>query len=197
MNINTNLIIMNKKTNIILILIVSLTLGCSNESVSNLEESIDEERSSFNGEQSFLPMHIGNYWKNDKNNYVEIIDTLRIQGDLYYKFYRLMGGDSRYISYMRIDSNQNLIESFPDDPDFKYTHAKFDAQIGSTFWTLNDQSVNDLKVTVIVKDSSLRTFELQRSYHTNINAKAIKTYIKGLGYNIYDEVRINGEVFNP
>lgn len=197
MDINTNTTIMKKIINIIIISIVFLTIGCSNESDSPFEE----EEGTFNSEESFLPMHIGNYWKNDENNYIEIIDTLRIQGDLYYKFHQLIGGDMRGISYLRIDSNQNLIERFIDNSnnisDNIFTHAKFDAEIGSTFWTLNDQSVNDFKATVIIKDSTLRTFEFQVIYHPNLNDKHTKTYIKGLGYDVFDEVKINGEIFNP
>ena len=78
----------------------------------------DEDLNGNNGE-SFLPMQIGNYWKNNDDNYTEILDTLRIQGDLYYKFYSLIGGDGILIQYLRIDNEQNLIRSHPDFPDSK------------------------------------------------------------------------------
>jgi hypothetical protein len=145
---------------------------------------------------SFLPMSIGNYWKNNDENYTKITDTLRIQGDLYYKFNSLIGGDAISIAYLRIDENLNLIESYPDNPDFKYIHAKFNAQLGSTFWTIDNQSVNDFKATMIEKEESSRAFEFQRVFHPNAKDKHIVKYIRGLGWNNFKEIKIGEDIFN-
>lgn len=170
---------------IILFAAVIVTFGCSKEdTVPTVYE-----------EESFLPMHIGNYWKIDENNFTQIDDTLRIGGDLYYEFYSLTGGDVLSTQYLRIDDNQNLIETFPKYPDFKFIHAKFDAPLGSTFWTINDESVNDFKVTVKEKAKTLRSFEYQVIYHPNLNDKHTRTFIRGLGWDGYNEVQINGKIY--
>ncbi|WP_405569322.1 hypothetical protein [Winogradskyella sp. Asnod2-B02-A] len=156
----------------------------------------NDDDTSLNSEESFLPMHIGNYWKVDEENFTEIVDTVRIQENLYYKFHSLINGDAFGIQYLRIDDSQNLIESFPNNPNFKYIHAKFNAQLGSTFWTINDQSVNDFKATVIEKENSSRSFEFQRIYHPNLNDTHIKKYIRGLGWNNFNEIKIDGNIFN-
>ena len=136
-----------KELNIFFVLLLILS-SCSND-----------ENSPKVSEESFLPMHIGNYWKLNEENFTKIVDTLRIQGDLYYKFYSLTGGDAVGTEYLRIDDDQNLIGTYPDNPEFKYTDAKFSADPGSTFWTIDDQSVNDFKVTVTEKNKSSRAFE--------------------------------------
>ena len=175
---------MKKYLRIILIGILVLAIGCK-----------EDDEPSYNNEESFLPMHIGNYWKNDEENFTEIIDTLRIEGNLYYKFYSLIGGDGISTQYLRIDENQQLIESYPNSPNDIFIHAKFSADKGSTFWTLNNQSVNDFKVTVLKKENTLRTFEFQRMYHPNANDSHTVTYVKGLGWNNYKEVKIDGTLY--
>lgn len=144
---------------------------------------------------SFLPMTIGNYWKNNEENFTKIIDTLRIQGDLYYKFYSLIGGDGINTQYLRIDDNLNLIETYPDNPDSKYIHAKFNAQLGSTFWTMDNQSVNDFKAKMIEKEESSRAFEFQRVYHPDAKDKHIVKYIKGRGWGGFKEIKIDEAIF--
>ena len=168
-----------------------VAFGCNNNDDPIEETIINPEIS----EESFLPMHIGNYWKNNEENFTEIMDTLRIQGDLYYKFYSLIGGDGFGTRYLRIDENQNLIERYPKYPDSEYLHAKFNAQLESTFWTRNDQSVNDFRVMVTEKHDATRTFEFQRMYHPNAKDKHSVTYIKGLGWGNYKEIQINGDIF--
>ncbi len=175
---------MKKYYRIIVLGIFAITYGCSNDNKPTL-----------NAEESFLPMQIGNYWKNDNHNYVKIVDTLTIQGNLYYKFYSITGGDAIGILYLRIDNEKNLVEAAPEYPDYKYLHAKFNADLGSTFWTINDQSVNDFKVTITKKETSLRTFEFQRVYHPNATDKHSVTYIKGQGWTGYKEIKISGNVF--
>ncbi|GAA3629340.1 hypothetical protein [Flavivirga jejuensis] len=151
---------------------------------------------------SFLPMHIGNYWKYDEDNYTEITDTLRIEGDLYYKFYSLIGGDAVTFQYLRIDTNQNLIQGYPDNPDFKHIHAKFNTSLEDTFWTLNNKSVNDFKATLIEKDDNLRTYAFQRFYKNPEEEKLFVSYIRGLGWNYnfyttsYKQIKIDGEIYN-
>ena len=184
--------------------VIITSLGCSENSelpVDTIEEvelpitiDEDEELNGNNGE-SFLPMHIGNYWKNNDENYTEILDTLRIQGDLYYKFYSLIGGDGILIQYLRIDNDQNLIRSHPDFPDSKSIQAKFNASLGSKFWTRNDQTSNDLRVTVIEKEDTLISFEFQMVYHPILRDTHRKTYIRGLGWNNYNEIKIEDNIY--
>ena len=189
---------------IILIPFLITAYGCSENSeipVHNIEEEElpvigdEDEDSSGNNGESFLPMHIGNYWKINEDNYTEIIDTLRIQGELYYKFYSLIGRDGILIQYLRIDNNQNLIRSHPDYPDHKSIQAKFNASLGSKFWTRNDQTVNDFRVTVIEKEDYLRTFEFQMVYHPILRDTHRKTYIRGLGWNNYNEIKIEDNIY--
>lgn len=163
--------------------------------LSSCSKSDDNSAVNFDN-NSFLPMSIGNYWKNNEENFTKITDTVRIQGDLYYKFYSLIGGDGIGIQYLRIDENLNLIESYPDYPDSKYIHAKFNAPLGSTFWTIDDQSVNDFKATVIEKEESSRAFEFQRVYHPKAKDKHIVKYVRGLGWNNFKEVKIDKEIYN-
>lgn len=181
---------MKKYLSLALMGVLVIAISCNNND-EPIEPIINPDIS----EESFLPMHIGNYWKNNEQNFTEITDTLRIQGNLYYKFYSLIGGDGFGTRYLRIDDEQNLIERDPDYPDSKYIHAQFNAQLGSTFWTINDQSVNDFKTTVIEKEDATRTFELQRVYHPNVKDIHTVTYIKGLGWNNYNEIKINGKLF--
>jgi hypothetical protein len=151
-------------------------------------------------DESFLPMQIGNYWKIDDDNFTEITDTLRIQGEVYYKFYSLIGRDAIGIDYLRIDDEQNLVGSNPDYPNFRYTHAKFDASVGETFWTMGNQSINDFKVTLTEKNDNLRTFEHHRFYQ-NHEEKLFISYTRGLGWNFnyylrdFKEIKINGVVY--
>lgn len=171
--------------------------GCSENSeipVNNIEE-VEVPITGGEAGESFLPMHIGNYWKNNDDNYTEIIDSLRIQGDLYFKFHSLIGGDGILIQYLRIDNDQNLISTHPDYPDSKSIQAKFNASLGSRFWTRNDQTVNDFRVTVIEKEDTLRTFEFQMVYHPILRGTHRKTYIRGLGWNNYNQIKIDGNIY--
>ncbi|MCK0124477.1 hypothetical protein MWU76_08690 [Gelidibacter sp. F2691] len=179
---------MKKYLKLISIGIFISLISCSDSNDSNTSNPIPSN-------DSFLPMSIGNYWKNNEENFTEIRDTLRIQGDLYYEFYSLIGGDGVSIEYLRIDENQNLIGSYPNNPDFKYIHAKFNEQLGSTFWTINDQSVNDFKTTVIEKEDSSIAFEFQRVYHPNAKDKHIVKYVRGLGWNNFNEIKIDEDLF--
>lgn len=143
---------------------------------------------------SFLPMQIGNKWSNDAQNYTEIQDTLRIDKNLYYKFYSLIGGDATAIKYLRIDENNQLLEAFPNDPGHVYLHAKFNANVNDVFYTLNDKTENDYQVKLIEKTDDKRTFELDMVYHPNLKGdKQRITYIKGLGQDDnWKNIRING-----
>lgn len=173
-----------KKLNFLFVLLVIL-FSCSNDDDS---PKVSEE--------SFLPMHIGNYWKLNDENFTEIVDTVRIQGDLYYEFYSLTGGDGVGTKYLRIDDQQNLIGTYPDNPEFTYIDAKFSADLGSTFWTIGDQSINDFKVNVIEKEKSSRAYEFQTVNQPNGDGKHIVKYTWGLGWDDYKEIKINGKLFS-
>lgn len=146
--------------------------------------------------QSFLPMQIGNYWKSDAENYTEIQDTLRIDGKLYYKFYSLIGGDGISTSYLRIDRDNQLLESWPSAPNKVYLSAKFNGNINDTFFTLNDQTVNDNKVTLIEKSDDKITFSFDMIYHPNLKGHPHNiSYIKGQGFaGNWKGLKINGVI---
>lgn len=144
----------------------------------------------------FLPMQIGNYWKKNPQNYTEIQDTLTIDDKLYFKFYSLTGGDAESTSYLRIDENNQLIESWPSEPAKEFIHAKFDGKEKESFFTLNDQTTNDYKVTIINKTDKKITFSFDMIYYPKIKGHPHQiTYIKGQGLADYwSHIKINGNI---
>lgn len=146
--------------------------------------------------QSFLPMQIGNYWKIDPQNYTEIQDTLRIDGKLYFKFYSLVGGDAVSTSYLRIDENNQLLESWPSAAGKEYLRAKFNGKVKDTFFTLNDKSENDNKVTIVAKSDKKITFSYDTIYHPNLKGHPNTiSYIKGQGLeDNWNTIKINGVI---
>jgi hypothetical protein len=150
-----------------------------------------------NSSESFLPMEIGNYWRNGEHTYIEIQDTLRIGSNLYYKFYSLTGGDVYSTTYMRLDAENQLWEGYPTTPGKEYLKAKFNANVGDTFYTLNDQSWNDYQVKFIEKSEDKRVFEMDMVYHPNLKGqKHTVTYYKGKGFEgPWESVRISGVVY--
>ncbi|MNL06390.1 hypothetical protein D3C87_1270240 [compost metagenome] len=145
---------------------------------------------------SFLPLQIGNYWKIDAQNYTEIQDTIRIDGKLYYKFYSLVGGDAVSTAYLRIDENGKLKESWPDATDKEYTRAQFNSNVGDSFYTLNDTTTNDYKVTVVEKTDEKITFSFDMVNHDNLKGKPHQvTYIKGIGLDDnWKSIKIDGKI---
>jgi hypothetical protein len=168
---------------IILILLLLFSVGCTSNKTKD-------------SSQSFLPMQIGNYWKKNVQNYTEIKDTVTIGGALYFKFYSLAGGDAESTSYLRIDENNQLIESWPSEPTKKYIHAKFDGKVKESFFTLNDQTTNDYKVTIINKTDEKITFSFDMIHHPNLKGHPHQiTYIKGQGFDDnWLHMKINGNM---
>jgi hypothetical protein len=146
----------------------------------------------------YLPMKLGNYWKINNSNYKEIIDTVRINGDLFYKFYELTGGDAFTNRYLRIDENGNLIEKYPKYPETTYTHAKFNSKVGEKFWTLGDRSVNDCLVVNTYKKEGIIKFEFDPVNHSKLKgSKNIESYKIGLGFvGNWKEVKIDNTIYN-
>lgn len=146
--------------------------------------------------QSFLPMQVGNYWKMDAQNYTEIQDTMRIDGKLYYKFYSLIGGDAVSTAYLRIDENNHLLESWPEASSKEYTRAMFNSKVGDSFFTLNDHTANDYKVTVIEKSDKKITFSFDMGYHENLKGRPHQvTYMKGVGLEEnWKSIKIDGKI---
>lgn len=146
--------------------------------------------------RSYLPMQIGNYWKNNEQNYTEIQDTLKINGETYYKFYSLIGGDAISITYMRIDKDNQLWESYPSQPHSKYLKARFNGKVNESFFTLNDKSVNDNKVTITEKTDKKMTFSYEMIYHPNLKGQPnAVSYIKGQGFDgDWNSLKINGVI---
>jgi hypothetical protein len=149
------------------------------------------------GSQSFLPMEVGNYWKKDIQNYTEIQDTVRINKKLFYKFYSLIGGDVRLTQYLRIDENNQLVESSPSNPGYQIISAKFDDKLYDHYFTLNDKTVNDQLVTVIEKTAERFTLSVVVVYHPLLSGQIVRTttYIKGVGFEgDWTGLKINGKV---
>jgi len=146
--------------------------------------------------KSFLPMQIGNYWKMDAQNYTEIQDTMRIDGKLYYKFYSLIGGDAVSTAYLRIDENNQLKESWPEATGREYIRAKFNSKVGESFFTLNDRTTNDYKVTVIEKSDKKMSFSFDMIYQDNMKGNPHQvTYIKGQDIDDgWKSIKIDGKV---
>ena len=146
---------------------------------------------------SFLPMQIGNLWYLNGENYTEIKDTVRINNKLFYKFFSLIGGDAFSVSYLRIDEQTRLVESYPTSPLKTYIHANFNANVGYKFFTTGDMEYNDSEVTVVQKSNTEMTFSIDAVYHPNLkgNPHLVK-YIKGKGYpGNWKKVIINGVVY--
>jgi len=145
---------------------------------------------------SFMPMQIGNKWSHGAHSYTEIQDTVRIGKQLYYKFYSLVGGDATDTKYFRIDENNQLLESYPDQPGVVYVHAKFNANVNDVFFTLNDKSTNDYQVKLVEKTANRRTFEFDMVYHPNLKGSTHKvSYLKGIGLDDdWTSIKINGKI---
>jgi hypothetical protein len=79
---------------------------------------------------------------------------------------------------------------------WNYVKAKFNSSMDDTFFTLNDSSYNDLKVTTIFKSEDTMQFEYQMVYHPILNSKHNIVYKKGLGpVENWKEVRIDGVIY--
>ncbi|NEU07604.1 hypothetical protein GZH53_04690 [Flavihumibacter sp. R14] len=172
-----------------LIVISMLVTSCEKQATVLKEISSSE---------SFLPMEIGNYWRNGDDNYTEIQDTVRINNKLFYKFYSLIGGDAISVQYFRLDEHNQLWESTPGGTGKEYLHAKFDARVGDTFFTMNDvQDWNNYKVKLIEKSETKRVFEWDMVYHPNLKGHPhTVTYIKGKGFEgPWQSIRISGVVY--
>ena len=175
-----------KVTNHILFLIVLAALSsCMNNNKSATPSA----------EESFLPMQIGNLWKMGDQNYTTIQDTLKIDGELYFKFYSLVGGDAVDVKYLRINGANELLEAYLDQPKKTYTHARFNDKVGDEFFTLGDHSTNDYKVKVIEKTAERMTFEFEMVYQKNLKgSKHTISYVKGTGFDgDWKQLIINGK----
>lgn len=156
----------------------------------------NKKNNDYDASQSFLPMQIGNYWKVDAQNYTEIQDTLRIDGKLYFKFYSLIGGDAVSTTYLRIDKDNQLLESWPSAAGKEYLRAQFNGKVNDTFFTLNDKTVNDNKVTIIAKSDKKMTFSYDTVYHPNLKGHPNTiSYLKGQGLeDNWNTIKINGVI---
>ncbi len=175
-----------------LVTIVLTLIGCNDEFYNENEERSDQYLS-----DSFLPMSVGNYWKINEQNYTEIMDTVRIEGDLYYEFYSLTGGDASSTKYLRIDHDNNLIERIPANTEWRYVRAKFNAPAGHKFYTLNSETVNDYEVTVVSNNDDTVQFSFDMVYHPNFKGHPhMVSYKKGLGLiENWKEVKIDSTVY--
>lgn len=176
------------KTQISLILFILLIspIGCTKDE--------DGDTNDFNSD-SFYPMSIGNYWKMNDENFTKIVDTLRIQGNLFYKFYSLIGGDMTGTEYFRIDDENNLIGGSISNPEHKSTHAKFNSSVEDTFYLLNDILLSPYRIVMTFKNDDTIKFEWETINHPNLHSKFTKTYKRGFGLvGNWKEVCINNKV---
>jgi len=146
---------------------------------------------------SFLPMQVGNLWYSNKENYTEIKDSVLIGGQLFYKFFSLIGGDATATSYMRIDERGRLIVSDPNKPSFIAVRADFNAKVGDKFFTIGDGTDIDNEVTMVQKSDSEITFSFDAIYHPNLKGHPYQVkYIKGQGFpGNWAKLKINGVVY--
>jgi hypothetical protein len=178
-----------------LIILILMIFSCEEIPIKKSQITTKElqEFAKENGEESFMPLEVGNYWKNDDLNYTEVLSKKEIAGKIYYEVFTLIGGDGTATRYLRVDEEKNLIHIEPDAPDFVYTEAKFAAKINETFYTIGDQSVNDSFVKVVDKTENLIVFKF-----TNERSTYAITYMKGIGVFSevypYSEIKINGKV---
>ncbi len=175
-----------KKTFLQLIVLPLMMISCTTQNIKNDQ----------NTAESFLPMQIGNYWKTDAQNYTEIKDTLRIDGKLYYQFNSLIGGDAVSVVYLRIDENKQLIESWPSSEGRNYIRAQFNGKLHDSFFTLNDKTTNDYKVTIVEKSDTKMTFSFDMIYHDHLKGQPHQeTYSKGKGFDgNWTSIKINGKI---
>lgn len=155
-------------------------------------ESDNEESS----EENWMPLEIGNYWK--KGEYVrsEVVDTVRIDGDLFYKIDMRLSLDELGTMYLRIDENQNLIEKFPNNLGYQSLRAKFDIELGDTFYQNDNNPGSDFLGTLMERTDSIMTFRFQRVNHPTLTDEHTDVYINGLGWWYdWDEVKIGDDVY--
>jgi hypothetical protein len=109
----------------------------------------------------------------------------------------VVGGDAISKEYYTINSNQELIQSPPRNPNHKFIKAKFNAKVGDSFQALGDQSVNDYKITVTEKTDYKMTFSYDMIYHPNLKGHPHTiTFIRGLGWDgVWKSIRINGKIY--
>ena len=182
---------MKSRKIIIFLILLLIPMGCEKNEEEDLVPNVYLS-------DSFYPMNIGNYWKVDNNNYIKIVDTIRIGGELFYEFNTLVAGRDRYIKYLRIDENNDLIAKRPDIPAKKTTYAKFSSSIGDTFYTRNDTTITDCQVVVIFKNTDTIKFEYDRIYNPELKgSKYIRAYKKGFGLlgNNWKEVFIDSIIY--
>jgi hypothetical protein len=179
---------MKTQIQLVLIILSVSIIGC---------EKYTPDKFNIDQEDSFLPMNIGNYWRMNSENYIEIVDTIWIEGNLFYKFSSLTGGDAIGVQYLRIDDNNNLIEKYPTKLEWTYVHAKFNSEIGDKFYTLNDKTINDYEVMVKFKNNDTIKFEFDMVYHPNLKGdKFIVAYKRGFGFiDNWKEIRINNRIY--
>ena len=153
----------------------------------------DNEASS---EENWLPLEIGNYWKKGEYVLYEVVDTVRIDGDLFYKIQMQFSYDEGGTKYLRIDENQNLIEKFPNNPGTQSLRAKFDIELGDTFYQNDNNPGSDFLGTLMERTDSIMSFRFQRVNHPTLTDEHTDIYINGLGWWYdWEEIKIGEDVY--
>jgi hypothetical protein len=146
---------------------------------------------------AYLPLKVGNYWKINEKNYINVIGKKKIEGKEFYIVFARIGGDVRNTTYYRIDENLDLIQA-----EFRkltptvvfLTKAKFNAQKGDVFYTSSMGDPANRLVEVIEKTEDRIKFK-----YSLLNGDSLiyyEEYKKGIGFvNNYKDIYINGSSY--
>ncbi|MDJ1483295.1 hypothetical protein QNI16_22545 [Cytophagaceae bacterium YF14B1] len=151
----------------------------------------------------FFPLQVGNYWKVDDNDYLEITNTKVIDGHTYYQIYTKspLGGEGNL--YIRIDKNLNLIQAYENAPGYSKTIANFRMKKGKKVADTPEEP------TVIERDNNKITFRylcvicgrpnamFDISFHKGKGILSRNSLFRGYFENNppFTEIRINGQVY--
>lgn len=180
-----------KIKNVVVFYLFMVFVASCDSSINSVEEY---KESKINQSLGFMPMQVGNYWGYDDyyNNYTRITSTININGEKYFRFTTISGGDGASYEYLRIDEDNNLIRSHPRDSLRTFVLAKFDAEKGETFNTIDSSSYGHYKVTVTKKTRDEMSFKYELK-----DKKYTWKFIKGFGRDFdFKIVRINGKEYH-
>ena len=127
----------------------------------------------------YLPLEIGNYWKVDDDNYVEVTGTEQLNGQTFFVLRSRNGsaadpGFREYDLYFRVDEQANLIQGFKNSTYSKVV-ANFNLEKG--------QKADDMEnPTVTVKTADLITFRYDCMVCSAYPSYYYATFLKGRGF---------------
>lgn len=155
---------------------------------------------------NYLPLQVGNYWKVNDEDYVEIVGKVQLNDGEYFELYSFIKDvpdrsfQTRSI-YLRIDDKQNLIQGYKNN-NFTNIIVNFNMREG-------DELDNVDKVTVLEKNSEKMRFRhnclvcsFTPSFHEstflNGHGFAERNFFLASNFGLirpFKEVKINGVVY--